>query len=221
VFSPRSDTSVLNNYAQLLDTAKRQACITLAFGIGNVFKELLDDNTDHDALIFALLEKKDEPDPRKPDEFIRINAKNNVYKAWGSYIRNPVYQWARETTTGLLGLSTHVHYIHSKFMLVDPLGQDPIVITGSANFSAPSTDGNDENMIAIRGSYRAADIYFTEFNRLFNHYYFRSVTEERGEQNRDDTANLFLAEDDRWQQKYAPGKLKRKRLDVFAETFIP
>lgn len=29
----------------------------------------------------------------------------------------------------------------------------------------------------VRGNLRVADIYFTEFNRLFNHYYFRSVTE--------------------------------------------
>jgi phosphatidylserine/phosphatidylglycerophosphate/cardiolipin synthase-like enzyme len=95
------------------------------------------------------------PWPRSPVEVV-VRRKN----------RDPVYRWARETTTGLLGLSTHVHYIHSKFMLVDPLGEEPIVITGSANFSAPSTDGNDENMIAIRGNYRAADIYFTVFNRF-------------------------------------------------------
>ena len=161
------------------------------------------------------------PNPRSTSPFIKINAANNVYKAWGSYMRNPVYQWARETNTGALGLSTHVHYIHSKFMLVDPLGQDPIVITGSANFSAPSTTDNDENMIAIRGSYRASDIYFTEFNRLFNHYYFRSVTEARQDHRDDDAASLFLDETDGWQQKYAPGKLKRKRLDVFAAVFIP
>jgi phosphatidylserine/phosphatidylglycerophosphate/cardiolipin synthase-like enzyme len=221
LFSPREDQSLLSTYAQLLDGADRLGCITLAFGISNVFKSLLDDNTDHDALIFALLETKDQPDKRHPDQFITINAKNNVYKAWGSYLRGPVYEWARETSTAQLGLNKHVHYIHSKFMLVDPLGQDPIVIAGSANFSGSSTDGNDENMIAIRGSYRAADIYFSEFNRLFNHYYFRSVTEERGEQHRDEAASLFLDENAEWQQKYAPGKLKRKRLEVFADTFIP
>jgi len=32
-------------------------------------------------------------------------------------------------------------------------------------------------MIAIRGDRRVADIYFTEFNRIFYHYYFRSVQE--------------------------------------------
>jgi hypothetical protein len=76
-----------------------------------VFKSLLDDNTDHDALIFALLETKDQPDPKHPDRFIKINAKSNVYKAWGSYLRNPVYQWARETSTAQLGLNKHVHDI--------------------------------------------------------------------------------------------------------------
>ena len=29
-------------------------------------------------------------------------------------------------------------YIHDKFLLVDPLGDDPVVLTGSANFSAAS-----------------------------------------------------------------------------------
>ena len=45
------------------------------------------------------------------------------------------------------------------------LGSDPIVVTGSANFSHASTNDNDENMLVIRGSQRVADSYFTEFNR--------------------------------------------------------
>jgi phosphatidylserine/phosphatidylglycerophosphate/cardiolipin synthase-like enzyme len=150
------------------------------------------------------------PWPRSPVEVV-VRRKN----------RDPVYRWARETTTGLLGLSTHVHYIHSKFMLVDPLGEEPIVITGSANFSAPSTDGNDENMIAIRGNQRVADIYFTEFNRIFYHYYFRSVQEKtkavlsEEEKKRSDQQTLFLSENDDWIKKYRPGSLKRKRVDIF------
>lgn len=103
---------------------------------------------------------------------------------------------------------------------MDPLGDDPIVVTGSANFSEASTNGNDENMLLIRGHLRVADIYFTEFNRLFNHYYFRSVIEATA------TAcaagapppadgSLALTSDDRWLQKYAPGKLRAKRVQVF------
>jgi phosphatidylserine/phosphatidylglycerophosphate/cardiolipin synthase-like enzyme len=48
------------------------------------------------------------------------------------------------------GLNHHVSYIHSKFQLMDPLSADPIVVTGSANFSAASTNDNDENMLVIR-----------------------------------------------------------------------
>ena len=42
-------------------------------------------------------------------------------------------------TTGcarrLTGLNVNVQYLHTKYMLVDPLGDDPLVVTGSANFS--------------------------------------------------------------------------------------
>ena len=95
---------------------------------------------------------------------------------------------------------------------MDPLGNDPIVVTGSANFSDASTNDNDENMLIIRGNQRVADIYFTEFNRLFNHYYFRSVQEAAQgrrarpqERRRTPRRALFLAETDAWLAKYKPG----------------
>ena len=217
VFSPRPDLTVLDSYARLLDDARDVGCITLAFGVNPVFKDLLQDNTAQSALVFMLLEKKDEPRPGAETAFVAVNASNNVYKAWGSFIEDPVYNWARETNAGLLGLNKHVSFVHSKFLLVDPLSADPIVITGSANFSDPSTRANDENMIVVRGDRRVADIYLTEFNRLFNHYYFRSVTESvRGRRRKPDGASLFLAETDAWQEKYAPGTFKAKRVDAHA-----
>jgi len=79
-------------------------------------------------------------------------------------------RWVREHLTGL---NTHVRFIHTKFMLVNPLSNDPIVITGSANFSTASTLSNDENMLVIRGNKRVADVYLGEYMRLWNHYAFR------------------------------------------------
>ena len=43
---------------------------------------------------------------------------------------------------------------------------------------------------------RVADIYFTEFNRLFNHYYFRSIAERS--RPAETLRALHLAEDDGW-----------------------
>lgn len=219
VFSPRAGLKVLDLYVTLVDKATKSACITLAFGVNKLFKDQLRDNTDQSHIVFLLLEKKDKPRKGSRLPFVAINASNNVYKAWGAFIRDPVYQWARETNARELGLNTHVSYVHSKFLLMDPLGADPIVVTGSANFSEASTNGNDENMLLIRGDQRVADIYFTEFNRLFNHYYFRAVIEQlRAAGKMSDDASLFLDESGKeWLKKYGPGTLRSKRVKVYAE----
>ncbi|HEY5810504.1 MAG TPA: phospholipase D-like domain-containing protein, partial [Povalibacter sp.] len=221
VFSPRRGSKMLTLYGELLDNAQRQACITLAFGINRQFKELLKDNTDQSHISFLLLEKKDAPSANSTQPFVAINASNNVYKAWGSFLRTPLHQWAKETSAAGLGLNQHVSFIHSKFLLVDPLGSDPIVVTGSANFSEASENDNDENMLIIRGNARVADIYYTEFNRLFNHYYFRSVVEslraiEAGTAPRAFSleSSAFLDETDGWLKKYKRGTFRSKRVQV-------
>jgi phosphatidylserine/phosphatidylglycerophosphate/cardiolipin synthase-like enzyme len=208
-------------YAGMVADAKKLSCITLAFGISAEFKNLLKKNRKSSHIAFFLLEKEDKPNKRAKDPFVTLNASNNVYKAWGSFLREPLYQWTKEVNAQILQLNTHVSYIHSKFMLRDPLGKDPVVVTGSANFSKASTNDNDENMLIIRGNQRVADIYFTEFNRLFYHYYFRSVQEQTNkllsedEKRRSDEQTLFLSESDDWVKKYKPGSLKQKRVDIF------
>jgi phosphatidylserine/phosphatidylglycerophosphate/cardiolipin synthase-like enzyme len=217
VFSPRSGLSMLQTYVKMMDSAKNISCITLAFGINKIFKECLKDNTDRNYISFLLLEKEDKPNKKSKDPFIYIGAKQNVYKAWGAYIEDELYNWAKETSTRSLKLNQHVAYIHSKFLLVDPLSTDSIIVTGSANFSEASTNDNDENMVIIRGNQRAADIYFTEFNRLFNHYYFRAVYNNAKEKKRTDSTSLFLKPNDSWLIKYSPGKFRYKRVDMFSK----
>lgn len=226
VFSPRTGLDVLKMYVATLDEAHELACVTLAFGINKLFKTQLVQHTAASPVTFILLEKRDKPNPRANDPFVPLTAKHNIYQAWGAFLRDPLYQWARETNAMALQLNQHVSYIHSKFLLKDPLGADPIVITGSANFSDASTNGNDENMLLVRGDERIADIYFTEFNRLFFHYYFRSVQEmffHRDSEAGTSTPNasLFLDETGAWLEKYRPGSLKAKRVEVFTAMANP
>ncbi|WP_179874038.1 phospholipase D-like domain-containing protein [Rhizobium sp. L43] len=227
VFSPRAGGEVLSMYAAALDESSTLGCITLAFGISALFKDKLVLNDGKGPLTFLMLEKKDEARKGARTPFVRLGAHNNVYAAWGSYIEDPLYRWTRESNARALGLNLHVSYIHSKFLLHDPLGADPIVVTGSANFSTASTNDNDENMLLIRGERRVADIYFTEFNRLFFHYYFRSVHEEAHDRAEagtaaanaaaDQKASLFLDETDGWLTKYKPGSLRTKRVAMFTK----
>jgi phosphatidylserine/phosphatidylglycerophosphate/cardiolipin synthase-like enzyme len=219
-FSPRKGLGMLELYVDLMAGASRSAFITLAFGINKNFKDALVQHDGNSPLTFMLLEKKDAPTEKNQDTWVSINASHNVYKAWGSYIKDPVYQWTRETNAKFLGLNQHVSYIHSKFLLVNPLSADPVVVTGSANFSPASTNANDENMLLIRGDLRVADIYFTEFNRLFNHYYYRSVVEEtsaRAEKHAlppTDGPQFLKEKAEDWLVNYQPGKLRQKRLDL-------
>ena len=223
IFSPRSGSAVLDMYAKMVDDAERLSSITLAFGISDVFKNLLGDNTPQSPIAFFLLEKEDKPNPRSKKRFVGLNAANNVYKAWGSYLREPLFQWTRETNAG--GAQTQqARKLHSFEVSADGprFRKDPIVGTGSANFSKASTNDNDENMLVIRGDQRVADIYFTEFNRLFYHYYFRSIQETTRRPAEDEKAHarpteFLLEENDDWIKKYKRGSLKRKRVEIFAQ----
>jgi phosphatidylserine/phosphatidylglycerophosphate/cardiolipin synthase-like enzyme len=82
----------------------------------------------------------------------------------------------------LTGLSTFVDYVHTKYLIVDALTDTPLVVTGSANFSVASTAKNDENSLVIFGDTGVADIYLTEFMRLFDHFYSRDKFNEHWDQ---------------------------------------
>ena len=85
-------------------------------------------------------------------------------------------------------------------MLVDPLSDNPLVVSGSGNFSDASVKLNDENMLIIQGDTRVADIYLGEFMRVFNHYYFRYLQQKLHDPAARDTA--YLAPDDSWAARY-------------------
>lgn len=77
----------------------------------------------------------------------------------------------------LTGLNEHVRYVHTKVLLIDMFSEEPIVISGSANFSRASMESNDENMLLVRGNKALADAYAVEFFRIFEHMRYRNKQE--------------------------------------------
>ncbi|VXB74705.1 conserved hypothetical protein [Aeromicrobium sp. 9AM] len=227
LFSPRADQRPLELYMRLLAGAKKMSCGTFAFGIPRPFREAISANGKSGPLCFLLLEEKDVPTQTKknPQPLIFLNSRNNTYKASGSELHTPLGRWVAETNNKKIGLNVHVTYVHLKFILSDPLGPDPIVVTGSANFSEASTIENDENMILVRGDRRVADIYFTEFNRLWGHFYYRSVVEATTKSKPPPSSPAphsyqDLWESTDWQKDYAPGTLRSKRVDQYVNMTI-
>lgn len=175
IFSPRTKTDALTYYQSIAALAKDGLFMTFAFGMNPLFQNAY--STSSAPVRFTLMEKAVLPQKDKTKQAAAEKAiidlrkmVQNRFAIGGVVPHNVLEHWADEKLTGL---NVNVRYLHTKYMLVDPLSDDPIVVSGSANFSNASCDTNDENMLVIRGDTRVADIYLGEFMRLYKHFAFR------------------------------------------------
>ncbi len=125
----------------------------------------------------------------------------------------PLGEWFwREEHTRKEG---NIFFIHTKYLMIDPLSDDPLICTGSANFSSNSLLTNDENMVLIRGDKRVADIYLTEFLRLHEHFYFRDAANSGAGKGKDERG-AFLEETEDWTaDDFIPGSYLNSRREMF------
>ena len=213
VFSPRASVAVLNAYRDVARGAKQAVFFTSAFGMGDEMGGAFDSFRDVPSYILMESKGTAASTQARTDELLKVRS-NQIAIGGGlpSDLANGYMRWLKELQK--TGLTKNVHYVHDKFMLVDALSADPIVVTGSANFSLNSTTGNDENMLVIRGDKRVADIYTGEFVRLWRHYYFRDVMRRLGTKG---ATKSWLAPDDSWSLDfYNPQSRKHFEQQVFA-----
>jgi phosphatidylserine/phosphatidylglycerophosphate/cardiolipin synthase-like enzyme len=209
LFSPRSSLAVLNWYGARLAAATETAAFTAAFGVNKVFANVLQKPAPF--LRYVLLDK--------PDKKMNVRKDRDLQIAVGAYLTKQageaLVRWLAEFKNPL---GKFVLYVHSKYMLLDPLSDSPTVISGSANFSDASTLKNDENMVVIQGDTRVADIYFGEFMRLFDHFVFIDVMDRLAAKPGSDVhKSAFLVPDDSWTADYfKAGTLKSLRRQLFA-----
>ncbi|OPY77559.1 MAG: hypothetical protein A4E64_01074 [Syntrophorhabdus sp. PtaU1.Bin058] len=210
LFSPRDEKDTLETlhwYAELMDSAKRLLCMTFAFNLDAVFSEVLE--RPGSTLRYAVFDKNIEP-----AEETKIEQAGNTVIAVGAKLETgDLENFIGEKLTGF----NKNRYIHDKFMLVDPLGDDPITVTGSANFSGPSQYANDENMVVIRGNIRVADIYFGEFMRIFDHLYSRYIVEKMKKAGKSNPDAGFLKED---AKEWVPQHFKKGRKELRRRYFM-
>ncbi|POF34043.1 phospholipase D-like domain-containing protein [Roseibium marinum] len=224
IFSPRRK-GMMEWYANRLAAAGSSVMFTAAFGVATELAEKFGE--DRDFLRFLLMEKPD----RNPDEQRLIERDRDTRIALGQHFNRDAIkletggfrldQWFREEEH--FRKKGHIFYVHTKYMLIDALGQDPQVLSGSANFSTGSVESNDENMLLIRGGEArvSADIYLNEFMRMFNHFYFRTVAirrarQQRGRSGGDTRPVSNLDPTDGWTRTYfTPGTYHERRRTMF------
>ena len=231
LFSPRAKAEMLDWYGRRMLNAANSVWFTAAFGVsaqlvgpiaqardqmrfvlmekpaGDALKKTLTEDISHVILSYGTplgelyRMKNGKPTARKPIQEFELD------------------KWFLEEEHFRPSNDGFVFFVHTKFLLIDPLSDDPLVCSGSANFSSGSLLQNDENMLLVRGNTRVADIYMTEFDRIFRHFYFRDIANELADKGNNATA-IFLDETDKWTDRYfAPGHQKtNRRLMFFAET---
>jgi phosphatidylserine/phosphatidylglycerophosphate/cardiolipin synthase-like enzyme len=218
VFAPRK-AGLLEWIAERLGEANSNVMFTAAFGVATQLVEKFAE--DKNFIRFLLMERRDS----NPDEQALLESDRDTRIALGSRLNSQTIklqidghsldEWFREEEH--FRKKGHVFYIHTKYMLIDALSDDPQLFTGSANFSNPSVTGNDENMLLMRGpQFRVVtDIYVNEFMRLFNHLYFRTIAVRLAKEKRGDVRKAAILEaTDRWVKKHFKAGSYHDRLRV-------
>ena len=195
VFSPHRGTAVFDWWIDIAGTPGKPLFMTFPFGIVKDFRPVFDKNDG--VLRFGLLDKYVNGGTKASRaaaiaDIERIRRHRNVGMALGERIFvDWIDGWHKESDP----IGNFVNWVHTKFMLVDPLGAKPVTLTGSANWSEASVDTNDENLVVIRGDRRVADIYFGEFMRIFAHHRFRELVKRHIEQHGSAAFNTWKPQD--------------------------
>jgi phosphatidylserine/phosphatidylglycerophosphate/cardiolipin synthase-like enzyme len=219
VFSPRPKSNMLNWYADKVKNAQQTVMFTAAFGVNT--KLVPSFAEDKDYLRFILTEKSVSSSTK-----ILFDKDKDLLISKGSTLGRDAMQrkipgweldkWFHDEEL-YRGTRGHIFYVHTKYMLIDILGDNPKVFSGSANFSSPSLLNNDENMMLICGNKRVADIYLTEFDRLFRHFWFRQTANKAKGRGIGAQKAKFLTEDDSWTNAaYEEGHYKQRRRMLFS-----
>lgn len=217
IFSPQSKLDMLDLYAELCKGAK---CLMVCAPFElheKILKALL--KKPKGTLHYLLLDK--ERSLGKPEEIEVQEGDPSNRIAVATTLSSPLHDFQG---TLLEGKESFLHagiHIHSKIILADPFSSDPILASGSANYSKNSTTNNDSNTLVIRGDTAVTDIYATEFMRMFEHYHYRAsrAAAEKKAGKKAKSEPLSLKEKDVWSEKYyKSGSLEELDRRTFAGT---
>ncbi len=115
--------------------------------------------------------------------------------------------WRQE----LLKTSPQAHaVIHDKIVVVDPLSENCVVVTGSHNLRYKASYANDENLLIIRGNRDLAEAYATHVMDVYGHYRWRYTVQKHGMH-----AWSGLETKDTWQDKYFKPGPARKEMELW------
>jgi hypothetical protein len=103
--------------------------------------------------------------------------------------------WATE----VLGSGVH---IHSKVIVLDPFGENPVVMTGSHNLGYKASSKNDDNLMIVEGNAPLAAAYAANIIAIYQTYRWNAYVEAHRQ---DPQVWHGLLDSDAWQDSYLKG----------------
>jgi len=111
-------------------------------------------------------------------------------------IKDQFHDWEKEL------LSAGIVNIHSKVIVLDPFGKNPVVMTGSHNLGFKASNANDDNLVIVEGNRPLATAYAINIVAIFHTYRWNSYVEAHRKD-----ANVWHGpvDNDQWQAGYLQG----------------
>ena len=181
VFSPRPKSDLLGWYSDRVEDAAASLMFTAAFGVAKQLVPSLATKGNH--LRFILMEKPASDALRK-----ELTKSRDCILSYGAVLgemyrfkdgkpvaRKPIKEfdldkWFLTEEHYRKANEGFVFFIHTKFLLIDPLSDDPLICS-VGEFSSTHSCGT-RSMLLVRGDTRVADIYLTEFVESFATFTF-------------------------------------------------
>ena len=99
----------------------------------------------------------------------------------------------------MLGSGVHVH---SKVIVLDPFGANPVVMTGSHNLGFETSSANDDNLMIVEGNAPLAAAYAANIIAIYQAYRWNAYVEAHRQ---DLQVWHGLVDNDTWQNGYLAG----------------
>jgi phosphatidylserine/phosphatidylglycerophosphate/cardiolipin synthase-like enzyme len=126
----------------------------------------------------------------KPDDAMHLDVVTPIG------IKEAFSYWDKEFTKG--GRISVL--VHSKVICIDAFGDNPVLITGSHNFSSAASESNDENFVIVQGQKELAQAYAVHIYSVYRHYRWRQYVAKTQASGKNPWAKL--TSDDSWQDNY-------------------
>jgi phosphatidylserine/phosphatidylglycerophosphate/cardiolipin synthase-like enzyme len=169
IFSPQSSLEMIELYAAICANAK-VLLLSAPFTLHKKIRDALH-QAPEDTLRFMMADKEGSFGKKGEMELMQRDPGNKATVA--TMLHTPLHDFQGKLLEHAESFHHKGVHVHSKLIASNPFS-DPILVTGSANFSDDSTRVNDSNTLVIRGDTATMDIYATEFMRMFEQYWFRA-----------------------------------------------